>query len=152
MPNVPPSLSSKPSNNPVTPTSTVPLPLAGGQADLYCCGDRRGLLLPLLLTCSTVLLTSSWPTCSMPLAELVLIMVGLFSSGKLLSASAACNRKRRRLEARRTRDREPCGRGNVAARENGTTERRRFSAPASLPGTGLDPYLVTCIKCSVTES
>lgn len=63
-------------------------------ADLYCCGDRRGLLLPLLLTCSTVLLTSSWPTCSIPLAELVLIMVGLFSRGKLLSASAACNRKR----------------------------------------------------------
>ena len=94
VPDVPPSLSSKPSSSPVTPTSAVPHPLAPGQADLYCCGDRRGLLLPLLLTCSTVLLTSSWPTCSMPLAELVLIMVGLFSSGKLLSASAACNRKR----------------------------------------------------------
>lgn len=62
--------------------------------NLYCCGDRRGLLLPLLLTCSTVLLTSSWPTCSIPLAELVLIMVGLLSSGKLLSASAACNEQR----------------------------------------------------------
>lgn len=43
----------------------------------------------MLLTCSTVLLTSSWPTCSMALAELVLIMVGLLSRGKLLSASAA---------------------------------------------------------------
>lgn len=62
--------------------------------NLYCCGDRRGLLLPLLLTCSTVLLTSSWPTCSIPLAELVLIMVGLLSRGKLLSASAACNEQR----------------------------------------------------------
>lgn len=51
----------------------------------------------MLLTCSTVLLTSSWPTCSMPLAELVLIMVGLFSSGKLLSASAACDREWHRL-------------------------------------------------------
>lgn len=97
-PVVPPSFSSKPSSSPVAPTSITPRSL--GRADLYCCGDRCGLLLPLLLTCSTVLLTSSWPTCSMPPAELVLIMVGLFSSGKLLSASAACNRKRRRLEAR----------------------------------------------------
>ena len=100
----------------------------------------------MLLTCSTVLLTSSWPTCSMPPAELVLIMVGLFSSGKLLSASAACNRKRRRLEARRMRGQEPHERGNAAAVENGR------SAPSPLPGTGLGPYLVTCIKCSVTES
>jgi len=79
----------------------------------------------------------------MPLAELVLIMVGLFSSGKLLSASAACDRKRRwRLEARRMR----------AAPANRTAEGRRLSVPTPLPATGLGPYLVTCIKCSVTES
>lgn len=92
MPAVPLSLIPKtPCNTPVR-----------GQADLYCCGDRRGLLLPLLLTCSTVLLTSSWPTCSMALAELVLIMVGLLSSGKLLSASAACDTEQQQLKARRT--------------------------------------------------
>lgn len=116
-------------NPPATPAGIVPRPLTPGQADLYCCGDRRGLLLPLLLTCSTVLLTSSWPTCSMPLAELVLIMVGLLSSGKLLSASAACNGKQRRLKARRMQD------------HDGKRDRRavKFSAPH--PRQGRDRVL-----------
>lgn len=61
----------------------------------YCCGDRPGLQLPLLFTCSTVLLTSSWPTCSMlRLAPVLLVIsVGLLRRLKLLSASAACTHK-----------------------------------------------------------
>lgn len=58
---------------------------------LYCWGLSVGLQLPLLLTCSTVELTSSWPTCSMLrlAADGGVIKGGLFSRERLLSARAA---------------------------------------------------------------
>lgn len=49
---------SKPYTSPQTWQEEESMPMRNS-AYLYCCGESRGLLLPLLLTCSTVLLTSS---------------------------------------------------------------------------------------------
>lgn len=66
---------------------------------LYCCGLSVGLQLPLLLTCSTVELTSSWPTCSMLrlAADGGVSREGLFSRDRLLSARAAYARRKTRV-------------------------------------------------------
>lgn len=63
-----------------------------GRPYLYWWGLSVGLQLPLLLTCSTVELTSSWPTCSMLrlAADGEVSREGLFSNDRLLSARAAC--------------------------------------------------------------